>query len=106
MADFRPDHHGIGELMRSPEMHAAVTDAAHDAIGYARSISPDAPPYGEGYVDSFGVDGGHTEKIAGTRRAVAYLYNDADHAIIVEVGTDQQAGHRVLSRVIDHIEST
>lgn len=104
MADYRPDHRGTGELMRSAGMHVLCIDAAVDALPYARSISPDAPPYGTGYVDSFGIDGGNTEKIAGTKRAVAYLYNDAVHALVVEVGTDQVNAHRVLSRVVDHIE--
>lgn len=105
MADnsYKPDHRGTGDLMRSPQMHGLVELVAHEALPIARGISPDAPPYGEGYVEKFEVSGGE-EKIAGTRRAVAYLANVSDHAVIVEVGIPgRQKGHHVLARTADMI---
>lgn len=97
-ARYVPDRKGIGELMRGPEMQGAMELACYAAIPIARAISPDAPPYGEGYVAAFEVDGGHVESVAGTRRATAYLVNDTDHSAIVEVGLGQHVGHHVLSR--------
>lgn len=99
---YKPDHRGTGQLMRTPEMQGAMELACIEAIPGAKAISPDAPPYGEGYIASFVVDGGHLEKIAGTRRATAYLVNTSDHAAIVEAGLDgRQEGHHVLSRAMD-----
>lgn len=106
MADvtYKPDHRGTAKLMQTPEMHGAVQLACYEAIGFAQSISPDAPPHGAGYIASFEVDGGKVEKVAGTRRATAYLVNQSDHATVVEVGRGQDMGHHVLSRVADRIE--
>ncbi len=114
MADveYQPDRQGMRGLMIAPDMHAMVTEVAADAIPFAQSISPDAPPVGGGYVDSFEVDSGHVERIARERRAVAHLYNTAEYAAAVEWGwdTDRGAwgnhpGHHVLSRTADHIEA-
>lgn len=106
---YKPDRRGTGQLMRTPEMHGAVQLACYEAIPFAQSISPDAAPYGEGYISSFEVDGGHLERIAGTRRATAYLVNTSDHATFVELGIsgDHSAtdtGHHVLARTADVIE--
>lgn len=105
MAGYRPDFRDTARLMRSAGMGMLVIDAGFDTIPDLKAISPDAPPYGEGYVDSFGVDGGHTERIAGTKRAVAYLYNDSPHAAAVEWGNEASpGGHHILSVGIDMIE--
>lgn len=101
MADYRPDHKGIAKLLVSPEMHELVTRGAEEGRRYAVSISPDAPPAGEGYIVSFRVESGLVEKVAGSRRAVARLHNDSDHAVLVEYRNDA----RVLGRTVDHIEA-
>jgi hypothetical protein len=104
VADYTPDRRGTAKIMDSPMMHGVMELAGHEAIPFARSISPDAPPYGEGYVSSFEVHGG-TERIAGARRAVADLVNTSEHATLVEVGIPgRQEGHHVLARTADHIE--
>lgn len=106
---YKPDHVGTAQLMRTPEMQGAMELACYEAIPDAQAISPDAPPYGEGYIASFSVDGGHLEKIAGTKRATAYLVNDSDHATVVELGqlgdvSAADTGHHVLARTADRIE--
>ena len=106
---YKPDHRGTGHLMRTPEMHGAVELAAYEAVPFAKGISPDAPPYGEGYIASFVVDGRHLEKINGTRRATTYLRNTQEYATAVELGQTGDAsradtGHHVLARTADHIE--
>lgn len=108
MADYTPDYKGIGELMRSPMMHGVVELAAYEAIPFARSISPDDPPYGEGYVASFEVHGG-TAMVAHRRRASADLVNTAPYAVEVELGqvgdvSRADTGHHVLARTVDWIE--
>ncbi len=103
--EYRPDIQGIGELARSPQMHAMLAEAAGDAIPFAQSISPDATPYGTGYVDSFEVDSGHVEMVARHRRAVAHLYNTTDYAAAVEFGNPNIEAHHVLSRTADYIEA-
>lgn len=105
MAGYRPDRKGTAALMRSAGVHLALTDRAFDVIPDLKAISPDYPPLTEGYVDSFEVDGAHTEKIAGTRRAVTYLRNTARHAAAVEWGNEQTpGGYHILSVGIDIIE--
>lgn len=102
MADVKIeiDHKGIGELLVSPGMHRLVTERAHAGMAYAISISPDAPPYGEGYISSFTVESGLTVREAGSERAAAELINTSDHATLVEFAN----GERILGRTVDHIE--
>jgi hypothetical protein len=115
MADvtYKPDRAGVGELLRGPEMRAFVHRVAEEAIPFAVSISPDAPPYGVGYRDAFRVDD-DLEKVTvrGGRRAVARIVNDSDYAVAVELGWDVEhhqfgnhAGYHVLARTADHIRS-
>lgn len=102
MADveYKPDHKGIAKLLVSPEMHKLVGDAARRGLPYAISISPDAPPYGEGYIAELDVETGLTVKEGGNRRAAARLVNNSDHATLVEFAN----GERVLGRTVDVIE--
>jgi hypothetical protein len=99
--DYRPDRKGIGRLLVSQDMHRLVARAAAEGMRYAQSISPDAEPYGEGYIASFRVDTGGTVKVAGSTRAVARLVNTSDHASLVEYAN----GSRVLGRTVDYIEA-
>lgn len=106
-ASYKPDYKGLGEILLSPRVHGLVDLAAIEAIPFAKGISPDAPPYGEGYIASFHADLGRVDNVTRRRgkRAVAYVYNDSDHAIIVENGVPGvQEGHHVLARTVDHIE--
>ena len=105
--DYKPDFRGTAELMRTAEMLAVIEAIATEAIPFARSISPDAPPYGVGYVEKFEVTGS-TQKVGRLgRRAVAELSNTARYATAVELGsfdTPSDTGHHVLARTADHIE--
>lgn len=103
MADveYKPDHKGIAQLLVSPGMHRLVTERARAGMAYAISISPDAPPYGEGYIASFAVEPGLVVNEAGSRRAAARLVNNSDHATLVEYAN----GERILGRTVDHIEN-
>lgn len=108
VADYTPDFPGTAELMRSTEMAATMLEVAAKAIPFARSISPDAPPYGVGYVSHFEVSLSE-ERISHARRAVAHLTNTVDYAVEVEIGkrgdiSRADTGHHVLARTADYIE--
>jgi hypothetical protein len=117
MADvqYRHDFRGVPQMAKSSEMHVMLIDKAIEAKEFAISISPDAPPYGEGYIASFEIDGAQYETFNGFKRAVAYLRNTSEHAWIVERGAEGSGvqagtpspfgrGHHVLSRTIDFLE--
>lgn len=106
---YKPDRVGTGELMRTVEMRAMLAAKAETAKTIAEILSPDAPPIGVGYRSSFGI-ASDTERLAGTDRAVAILYNDSDHAGAVEWGWDlehnqwaNKPGYHVLARTADLI---
>lgn len=109
MADYKADHGGMGELLRSPGVRDLVVARANEGAELARNISPDAPPAGEGYVASFEVSSG-VEMVARTRRAVATLANTSEYAAAVEWGWDEahgqwsdHPGYHVLSQTADAI---
>lgn len=108
MADveYKHDYRAVPQLAKSAEMHMLMIDKGFEGMAFAKSISPDAPPYGAGYIESFEVQGSKYETINGTKRAVAHLLNTSDHAWYVERGTSrsQSMGHHVLSRTIDFLE--
>lgn len=111
---YRHDFGGLRELAVGAEMHLMLIEKAIEAKAYAISISPDAPPYGEGYISSFEVDAGHTERVAGLKRAMAYLRNMSDHAVYVEYGNGHgttgvppyRDGFHVLGRTADWLEKS
>jgi len=105
---YKPDRRGTAQLMRTSEMEGAMMLSCFDAIPFAKAISPDAPPYGEGYIAEFRVEGGRA-RLAGATRATGRLVNDSDHATAVELGqfgdvSRADTGHHVLARALDVIE--
>ena len=112
MARYEPDHEGIGALLVSSQMGDVMRAIAQSqALPLARSLSPDAAPYGSGYVDSFKVEV-ETIMWAGSPRKVANLVNASDYAAAVEWGWDvahrqfgNHKGYHVLQTVADVIGS-
>lgn len=112
MADFRPDHRGIGQLMRSEEMRFTMNAIAHrEALPLARQLSPDATPFGAGYIDSWKVEL-KMISIGRSRRVAANLINTAPYAAAVEWGWSKahgqpadHPGYHVLQTVADVIGS-
>lgn len=102
MADveYKHDYSALRSIAKGAEMHIMLIDKAAEAKAFAISISPDAPPYGEGYIADFEIDGSHYETINGLSRATVYLRNQSDHATLVEY----KDGYHVLSRTIDFLE--
>lgn len=103
MADlvrYTPDNKGTGKLLVDPQMHRLIGRAAEAAKLFAISISPDQPPYGEGYIANFEVETGLETTLARSPRATAHLRNTSDYAAAVE----WRWGHHVLGRTVDFIE--
>lgn len=92
---YKADFAGTGELMRSAEMEAAMKSAAQKGRIFAESISPHRT--GD-YAASFSVS---STRRGGVHhdRAAAYLINNSDHALLVEVVD----GYHVLARTAGYI---
>lgn len=101
MVRYDPNHKEIGKFLVGAQMQKLVTKAANAGKAYAISISPDAPPLGEGYITSFEVESGLVKTIARNPRACARLWNRAGHAAAVE----WEHGHRILGRTVDFLNT-
>lgn len=87
---YKPDHAGLGQLMRSDGVKDVLRAHAEHGADLARAISPVRT--GD-YEASFHVETG--EVSASGRRAAAFLINDSPHAVLVE----WHDNHHVLARV-------
>ena len=97
---YEGDYQGIGQLMRSDEMAAAMAAAAAPALDYAKAISPvgrDDPHRGE-YRENWHMD---TLNAGGPdgRRAEARLVNDAQDRVL----SDVVDGHLVPDKVLAYL---
>jgi hypothetical protein len=99
-ADFRPDHRGVGEMLRSPMMVAVVTKVGIGIIARAEAIAPVGPmtdPHRGRYRASFGMRvsrrGGATRD-----RAECVVYNDSPEASYVEWGHFGQEPYHTLAQ--------
>ncbi len=107
------DSAAVGRLLVSPAMFGLVDRVAHDAMGVAVALSPDAPPYGAGYISSFEVSlRADNVTVRPGRRAVARLENTSDYAAAVEWGWDtahnqwgDHPGYHVLARTKEWVEA-
>lgn len=99
MGDYKPDYKGVGEMLCSPEMIAEVARRGEAVKARAIEIAPDAPPYGEGYIEHFSVESG--VRVGVTRRAYARVRNDDDKAWLLEKGTKDTPRFRTLGKALD-----
>lgn len=97
MLVYAPNHHGIGQLLKSDDMLATMESVAEAGADYARSISPVVT--GE-YAGAFEVAGEVLDE-----RATGLIYNTSEHGAAVEWGSEHQEGHHVLARTADWIEA-
>lgn len=106
MSTFHASYAGIGEMLRSAEMQAAMHRIVEEKmLPYAVSISPYDPKSTDGthYVDAFEVSSGvHHGK---TSRAYGRLTNTDAAALYVEYGTKNNEAHRVLGRSLDAVRA-
>jgi len=83
MGRYRLDYGGLGSVLRSGEMRAALEPHAEAILEKAKANAPrgDDPRHGH-YADHFGKRDGHR-----ANRASVQVYNDSEEALIVEFGT-------------------
>lgn len=102
MAEFHPDHAGVGAMLRSDFIQNAMRDHADKIKTRAESIAPVAhtrrKDYHPGrYKASFHIRV-HDRGGATKDRAEAIVYNDAPESISVEYGKYGEEPYHVLAR--------
>lgn len=97
---YKPDIKGTGNLMRGKQMEAHLRHKAQEGRQYAEAIAQGFRRTGD-YAASFRVASAGQGAGKWADRAAGYLYNDSDHAVLVEYVDD----HRVLGTVVDIIEN-
>lgn len=109
MADFKPNHSGLGEVLRSAEMEAMLVAKAEHVKAIAEAdaqtlVGPGIPTH---YKDRFRVEstrrgGAHHD------RAEARVVNDDEQALAVEFGIPGRPNypkHRTLGKALDSLGS-
>lgn len=96
-ARFRASYTGIGRMLRSEPMLAAMLARAEQVKARAEAIAP--VDTGE-YARSFSVEG---TRAGGAHhdRAVAAVRSDDPAAFAIEVGTEDTPAHRTLRKALD-----
>jgi hypothetical protein len=97
---YKADIKGTGDFMRGKEMEAFLRRKGHEGKQFAEAIASDFVRTGE-YASSFRVTSSKRGAGKFTDRAAGYLYNDSDHAYLVEYVDD----YRVLGAVADILEN-
>lgn len=95
---YEPDFAGLGKIMTSKRMEAMLKGETQRGKQYAEVIAP--RDTGD-YAASFRVASSSRGTGRWSDRAAAYLYNDSDHAAVVEFQDD----YRTLGIVADIIEN-
>jgi hypothetical protein len=95
---YKANIKGTNVLMHSKEMERHLRLEAQKGKQYAEAIAPRQT--GE-YASSFRVASSRSGAGRWADRAAAYLYNDSDHAVLVEFVDD----YRTLGTVVDIIEN-
>lgn len=100
------DQAAIRRALGTPEMRRLLDHVVDEGVRYAKSIAPDAPPIGRGYVEGLVGDVGIDEargQLVGRVAATDFKSN------WIEKGTAPAPGHgatparHVLSRTLDHL---
>lgn len=100
-ADYRLDPASFRHnLLNAEFMVEHMRKRAEEGHTYAKSVAPDAPPYGEGYIASFEVEAGRDGGVHHDR-AFGVLRNTSPHARYVEFGTENNRAHHVLLAAMD-----
>lgn len=99
MSDFRPDHEGVGRMLRSGFIEGTLVVFAEGIRAIAEATSPvdETGPHPGRYKASFHVKS-HSRGGATNDRAEAIVYNDAPEAISVEFGKYGDEPYHTLAR--------
>jgi hypothetical protein len=100
--EFTPDHVGIGELLRGPEMREMIMDRTRGGAAFAQHIAPvRTGEYAAGIVAEDGGLGGRNHD-----RPMGLIVATAPHSAAVEWGNaHQDHPYHVLARTIDIVEA-
>lgn len=102
MSYYRADYAGIGQMLRSEFMEAAMVALAERAKQVAEATAPYDPAGTTHFRDSFEVtsrrDGGHEHD-----RASASLVNTDDAALWIELGTSDTPAHHTMAKALDAV---
>ena len=106
-ARFRPDHRGVGEMLRSGMIEGACVLYAEGIKAYAEAISPvgserDKDSVPGRYKASFHVRH-HSRGGATNDRAEAVVYNDSPEAFYVEFAKWGSEPYRILTRAANEV---
>lgn len=107
-ANFTASYAGIGEMLNSDFMEAAMKERAELGRAYAETVAPVGDPADDAhagrYRESFEVSSG---KHGGQKHDRAYgrVENVSPEALWVEVGSKNNEAHHVLGRAMDVMSS-
>lgn len=99
-ATFKPDHRGVGEMLRSDFMQKVMLLHAYQIKMRAIALAPvakEGSPHPGRYKESFHTKV-HSRGGATKDRAEAIVYNDAPEAIFVEKGHRGREPYHILTR--------
>lgn len=104
-AKFTASYAGIGSLLRSAEMQAAMRKIAEQVKQRAEDTAPvgdpQEDPHAGRYKASFYITTGVQRRK--TSRAFAEIGNTAPEAVIVEFGDSSQEGHHTLLNALSAV---
>lgn len=90
---------GVGELLRSEMLGAALFTRAQAVRGVAEATAPYDAKNKTHFRDSFHVT--EPEMPEGHDRVVVTVYNDDDAAVHIELGTSDTPAHHTLTKALD-----
>ena len=100
MSSYKPDHEGVGRMLRSDFMERAMVQVAEGIRTRAIAIAPvgrERDKHPGRYKASFHIRS-HSRGGATKDRAEAILYNDSPEALYVEYGHRGTEPDRVIAR--------
>jgi hypothetical protein len=100
MSDFKPDHAGVGRMLRSDFMERAMVDKAEGIRARAIAIAPvgrERDKHPGRYKASFHIRS-HSRGGATRDRAEAVVYNDSPEALYVEYAHYGEEPYHTLAR--------
>jgi hypothetical protein len=106
-AKFRASYSGIGQMLKSAEMEAAMLQRAEQIKARAEATAPvgdpRTDPHAGRYRDSFKVESGR-EGGRNKDRAYGRVENDSPEAFYVEYGTSKIEARHTLLNAAQHLE--
>lgn len=97
-ARYRGSYTGIGEMLVSPDMQAAMLKVARKIKDLAEATAPVGDPATDShagqYKASFRIESGVRRRR--TSRAYGRVINDSPEAAVVEWGTTEQEAHHTI----------